>query len=254
MLDVKFEDLDKRMRVFEESLDQCIIPGVYLVVRIDGRSFSRLTEERGFERPFDENFSKMMTATVRHLMDCGFRTTYGYTQSDEISLLFNKDESSFSRKTRKFNSVLAGEASAAFSCQLGVAAAFDCRVVPLPSVESVQDYFVWRQEDAARNALNGWCYWTLRKDNVSAREAGALLNARPMAWKYAFLKDHGIDFDQVPLWQRRGIGIYYEEYLKDSVNGITGEPVRVMRRRFVENRELPTKEEYKNLITSIIER
>ena len=75
-----------------------------------------------------------------------------------------------------------------------------------------------------------------------------------MAWKYAFLKDHGIDFDQVPLWQRRGIGIYYEDYLKDSVNGITGEPVRVMRRRFVENRELPTKEEYKNLITSIIER
>jgi tRNA(His) 5'-end guanylyltransferase len=33
---------------------------------------------------------------------------YGYTQSDEISLLFHRDEQQFHRKLRKLHSVLAG--------------------------------------------------------------------------------------------------------------------------------------------------
>ena len=38
-----------------------------------------------------------------------------YTQSDEISLMFHRDETLFDRKLRKYNSVLAGEASVSFS-------------------------------------------------------------------------------------------------------------------------------------------
>jgi tRNA(His) 5'-end guanylyltransferase len=61
-------------------------------------------------------------------MQCGFRVIYGYTQSDEISLLFHPEENSFGRKTRKLNSILAGEASAKFSLQLGDHGSFDCRI------------------------------------------------------------------------------------------------------------------------------
>jgi hypothetical protein len=32
----------------------------------------------------------MMAETVKHLMDCGFNVLYGFTESDEISILFNK--------------------------------------------------------------------------------------------------------------------------------------------------------------------
>ena len=56
-----------------------------------------------------------MIETVTHLMNCGFKIIYGFTESDEISLLFNLEETTFSRKIRKYNSVLAGEASAKFS-------------------------------------------------------------------------------------------------------------------------------------------
>ena len=42
-----------------------------------------------------------MVATVQHLMGCGFAVLYGYTQSDEISLLLRRDESLFGRKLRK---------------------------------------------------------------------------------------------------------------------------------------------------------
>jgi len=92
------------------------LPGLYLVARLDGRGFTHLTRERHpFAAPFDERFRDLMTATVRHLMDRGFRIVYGYTQSDEISLLFHPDEAAFGRNLRKRLSVLAGESSACFT-------------------------------------------------------------------------------------------------------------------------------------------
>ena len=42
---MKFDDFDKEMRVYEESLDQYILPDLYIAARLDGRSFTRLTKE-----------------------------------------------------------------------------------------------------------------------------------------------------------------------------------------------------------------
>ena len=113
---MNFDELDKTMRVYEESIDQSILSDMYMVARIDGRSFSRLTKEIcDFEAPFDLRFRDMMVNTVKQLMDCGFRIVYGFSESDEISLLFHRDEDTFSRKVRKYNSILAGVASSAFS-------------------------------------------------------------------------------------------------------------------------------------------
>lgn len=137
-----FDELDRRLRVFETAHDHCALPGLYLVARLDGRGFTHLTRERHpFAAPFDERFRDLMTATVRHLMDRGFRIVYGYTQSDEISLLFHPDEDAFGRKLRKWLSILAGEASACFTLNLGEVACFDCRVSQLPRLEWVVDCF-----------------------------------------------------------------------------------------------------------------
>ena len=49
---MNFDDLDKKMRIYEQSIDQSILPDMYLVARLDGRSFSRLTKEIcNFEAP-----------------------------------------------------------------------------------------------------------------------------------------------------------------------------------------------------------
>src|SRR5947199_2355890 len=113
---MKFDDLDVKMRIFETAHDYCVLPGILMVARIDGRGFTRLTKEvHEFEKPFDLRFRDMVLGTAEHLMDCGFHVIYGYTQSDEISLLFHRDETAFGRKMRKYNSILAGEASAKFS-------------------------------------------------------------------------------------------------------------------------------------------
>lgn len=36
---MKFDDLDLKMRVYETSHDRCVLPNMYIVARIDGRSF-----------------------------------------------------------------------------------------------------------------------------------------------------------------------------------------------------------------------
>jgi tRNA(His) guanylyltransferase len=146
---MKFDELDRKMRVFETAHDYCVLPGIYMVARLDGRNFTRLTKEvHQFNAPFDDRFRDYMLATVEHLMNCGLKVIYGYTQSDEISLLFNLEADTFNRKLRKLNSVLAGEASAKLSLLLGDLACFDCRISELPNVEQVINYFRWRQEDA----------------------------------------------------------------------------------------------------------
>jgi tRNA(His) 5'-end guanylyltransferase len=184
---MNFNDFDSEMRVFEESLDQYIPEEKYIAVRLDGRSFTRLTKKVfEFEKPFDARFRDLMVDTVKVLMECGFRVVYGYTQSDEISLLLHPQENTFSRKERKINTTLSGEASAAFSLAIGRIATFDSRVVPLPDEKRVADYFVWRQEDASRNALNGYCYWTLRDEGKTASQASRILDKKRLPLQNRF--------------------------------------------------------------------
>ncbi|MGB6295428.1 MAG: tRNA(His) guanylyltransferase Thg1 family protein, partial [Rivularia sp. (in: cyanobacteria)] len=95
---MKFDELDTKMRVFETAHDYCVLPGIYIVARLDGRGFTRLTKDvHKFKAPYDERFRDYMLDTVEHLMNSGFDITYGYTQSDEISLLFSLEDETFNR-------------------------------------------------------------------------------------------------------------------------------------------------------------
>ena len=252
---MNFDDFDKKMRVYEQSIDQSVLSDMFLVARLDGRSFSRLTKEIcSFEAPFDERFRDMMVNTVKALMDCGFRVVYGFTESDEISLLFHKEENTFGRKVRKFNSILAGIASATFCMQIGQVAALDCRIVPLPSIERVQDYFLWRQEDAHRNALNAHCYWMLRKEGMDADRATAELEGKSISYKNELLFSRGINFDKLPSWQKRGVGVYWADVEKTGFNPKTQSEEKTIRRKLQVNYELPLGESYGKMVSSFLER
>lgn len=250
---MKFDDLDKEMRVFECNFDQWVLPEIYMVARIDGRSFTRLTKDiLNLEAPFDDRFRDAMVETTKHLMNSGFNINYGYTQSDEISLLFELNENTFSRKIRKFNSVLAGEASAKFSLAFNYPCAFDCRISQLPNQHKVVDYFRWRNEDALRNSLNAYCYWTLRKNNFSAKKATNEVKKLNTSGKNELLFQYGINFNDLPKWQKRGIGIYWIKKEKESLNPQTDEIVSTIRRELNAEFELPMREDYSTFINNII--
>lgn len=250
---MNFDELDKRMRRFETSLDQTILPELYMVVRIDGRNFTKLTKEIcKFEAPFDVLFRDAMIDTVEHLMNCGFRIVYGYTQSDEISLLFHPKDQTFGRKTRKINSVLAGEASAFFSLHLNTLAAFDCRVIPLPNLECVKDYFSWRQEDAHRNSLNAHCYWLLRKEGLSAKEATREIEGKSVAFKNELLFSRNMNYNDLPNWQKRGIGLFYTPCQVTGFNPVTNEEVASVRSKLTINMDLDVGDAYTDWVVSQI--
>ena len=248
---MKFDELDKMMREYERSLDQNIMKDVYMVARLDGRSFTRLTKKLcDFEAPFDIKFRDIMVNTVKELMTCGFNVVYGFTESDEISLLFRLDENTYGRNVRKYNSILAGVASAAFSMQLGQPGIFDCRMVPLPNIERVQDYFSWRQEDAKRNSLNAYCYWTLRKNGASEQEATKAIEGKSVPYKKQLLNENGISFNRdVPAWQKNGMGIFWKDVEKEGYCPLTREKVVTTRRVLDVEYALPLREAYREFVT-----
>jgi tRNA(His) 5'-end guanylyltransferase len=250
---MKFEMLDKKMRVFEENLDQYVMPELFIVARLDGRGFTRLTKELlPLERPFDERFRDAMITTASHLMNCGFKISYGYCQSDEISILFDRNENSFGRKTRKLLSILSGEASANFTRQMGAIGVFDCRIVPLPTEDLVVDYFRWRAEDASRNAVNAWCYWTLRNEGASVADVTPQLEGKSTADKNQFLFENGINYNDLPAWQKRGVGFRYESIETSAVNPKTERVTTASRRKLKIEMTLPLNVEYESMIRGIL--
>lgn len=214
----------------------------WLVLRIDGRSFSRFTAN-GFDKPFDQRFHQAMVLTTTRLCE-DFGALYGYTESDEISLLFPPDWTAFDRELEKLVSLSAALASSVFALQVNQVVQFDSRVWCAGQTSSVVDYFRWRQSDAARCALNGWCYWTLRQEGQTQREATRALHKATFSHKNELLFARGINFNDLPLWQRRGTGVHWETYLKEGFNPKTQQAVQTTRRRLKVNRELPFKEEY----------
>lgn len=249
---MKFDDFDSQMRIYETAADQFVPPNMSIVARLDGRGFTKLTKETlDLEKPFSTTFRDAMIEAVKHLMNCGMHIQYGYTQSDEISLLLHKDEHSFNRKHRKLLSIMAGEASAAFTYALGHIGVFDCRLSILPNRQLVADYFSWRAEDAHRNSLNAYCYWRLREAGKTVSEATKQVNKLSVPQKNELLYSMGINYNNLPAWQKPGIGFYRNKIQKTGYNPVLQTETMVERKELTYEMELPLKE-YRKMLEDII--
>jgi tRNA(His) 5'-end guanylyltransferase len=135
---------------------------------------------------------------------------------------------------------------------LGQPASFDCRVSQLPREQDVVDYFRWRNEDAARNALHSHCYWLLRGRGDTAQEATARLAGMSVADRNELLFANGINFNELPSWQKRGVGLYWEPYAKSGVNPVTGRTETASRRAIRRDLELPMKDAYSDYVRRLL--
>lgn len=250
---MKFDDFDIKMRKYEESLDQFIPQEDFMVARLDGKGFTKLTkEDLPLKRPFDAHFKDALVNTMCWLMQADFQILYAYNESDEISLLFNKNADIFNRKVRKFNSILAGEVSVKFSQEIGTRAVFDCRMIPLPDVEAVEDYFLWRQEDSHRNSINAHCYYALLNKGFTPNKAAAELSKKTIKEKLSFLNSCGIKFKNRPVWEVYGTGVSWQKVEKVGFNPVTKKKETALRRRPRILRSIPTGEEYRKFIRDLL--
>ena len=108
--------------------------------------------------------------------------------------------------------------------------------------DNVIDYFRWRNEDANRNALNAWCYWTLRKENKTKVQATKAINGLTTADKNELLFQRGINYNDLPLWQKRGVSFYWKTIERNGAE----------RRELVTDMELPMGEKYGEFIKTLL--
>ncbi len=248
---MKPDEYEKRMRALEVFHSVRFLPGAWLILRLDGRGFSRFTSPR-FEKPFDVKFHGMMVQTAQAILE-QFQGLYAYTESDEISVLFPRSWDLYDRELEKTVSLSASLAGASFSLACGAVVQFDCRALLCAEDQQVIDYFRWRQADATRCALNGWCYWTLRKEGQTVSAATAALRGSSVAAKNELLFQRSINFNEVAQWQRRGTGLLWESFEREGYNPKRDCRVMTTRRRLKVDRELPMGDEYSRYIRCVMQ-
>lgn len=157
-------NLDDRMKEYETAESGRRLTRLLPVIaRIDGRAFHSFTKDMA--RPFDPSFMQLMIETTKFLTE-ETNALVGYTQSDEISLLWHSDNADssifFDGRVQKMTSTLAAMASVYFNKRLSVffpgrsnqMPTFDARVWNVPTKQEAANYFIWREMDAVRNSIS----------------------------------------------------------------------------------------------------
>lgn len=156
-------NLGDRMKIYENmSTPKRVMPLSPVIARLDGKAFHSFC--RGLEKPFDIRFMDLMNDVTSYLVEKS-NALVGYTQSDEISLLFYSDNMRsqifMDGKIQKMISILAAMATARFNSVLDIylpeksekIALFDCRVFSVPTKIEAVNCFLWREQDATRNSI-----------------------------------------------------------------------------------------------------
>lgn len=228
----------KECEIFSNLRIPC---GSKIIVRIDGRKFSRLSRDLNFEKPFDKHFTKMMVLSSNDFFK-EFNPCFIYTFSDEINILLS--DIPFGGRIEKLNSVFASFIAGSFTKNvldsediLERPISFDSRIIPL-SDPLVLKYFKERQNEAWRNCINGYAYWTLRRE-YSKKEAMYILKNKKSGSLHDILFERGINLAELPSWQRRGIGIYKKEVLIEGYNPLEKKKVQSTRKRIFVDSDLP---------------
>lgn len=245
---MRFDELDRAQRLRERYHGLTVPTDQWIVIRVDGRSFTSLTNAH-FSKPFDDRFGAVMEQTAAVLVQ-EFDGLYGYAQSDEISVLLPRTAALFDRGVEKLVSVAAATASAAFTEAASRRGVFDGRLWIGDTPDDVVDYFAWRQADAERNALNTCAYWTLRAQGLSARQTDRRLGGITRADKRDLIAAHDSPFEDRPLWQRRGVGLWYESFEKTGYDPKRQREVVALRRRLRHDPNLPSGTDYRDLVAA----
>ena len=113
------DDLGTRMKTFYENIPKTrLMRRVQVAIRLDGKAFHTFT--RGFQKPFDFVLMDTMQRTMKYLCENIQGCVFGYTQSDEITLIlvdYQKFTSSawFDYEVQKICSISASMATMAFN-------------------------------------------------------------------------------------------------------------------------------------------
>lgn len=173
------DSLGNRMKEYESvTTGLKLIPKEPIIIRLDGIAFHTFT--KGMEKPFDSVLSCAMAEATLQLCKSIPTCVFGYTQSDEITLVlklpdriksqsyYNKlhkqTSASASKATNKFmeafikgvesrveNGIITDEEAKKYRRKY-FKADFDSRVFNMPEWDIINN-IIWRQQDCIRNSI-----------------------------------------------------------------------------------------------------
>lgn len=213
------------MKSYEIYSNLTTIKDMPLIIRIDGRRFSKYTKELKLKKPFDDRLRDIFIEVAKDLIK-EFNVKYVYTFSDEINIY--TEEIPFNGRIEKIDSIFASFVTSSFMKHLFLNKdLFDVNIetIPLASFDSriimtgnhQRQYFKWRQDEAWRNCLNSYAQNVLNQTN-SPQETSKILFKQKKSEIHELLFENGINIAHVPTWQKRGIMIYKQKNEKTSIN------------------------------------
>ena len=232
------DDLGTRMKEFYEQIPKTrLVRRMPVAIRIDGKAFHTFT--RGFRKPFDHILIKTMQETTKYLCENIQGCVFGFTQSDEITLIlvdYQKLTSSawFDYEVQKLCSISTSMATMAFNkffynmvmeetaggeftegiagIHLNAAekgAMFDARCFNIPK-EEVTNLIYWRQLDAIRNSIQ-----MVGQANFSHKE---LQNKTCNMIQDMLHEQKGINWNDYPTVWKRGTAVVKVTIESERIN------------------------------------
>ena len=208
------DSLGDRMKAYENQTSGInLIPRIPVIARLDGKGFSKFT--KGLKRPYDERLSNLMVETTKYLVK-ETNANCGYTQSDEITLMWYTDKidssTYFNGRLFKMLTDLSAMASVFFNRKLAEylpekadkMPRFDARVYNVPTLDEAVNSFLWRELDATKNSISmaAQAYYS----------HGQLMN-KTGSEKQEMLFQKGVNWNDYPAFFKRGTYIQRKRVL-----------------------------------------
>ncbi|KAK0384114.1 hypothetical protein NLU13_8203 [Sarocladium strictum] len=231
MANSKFE----YVRNFEQT--DTLLANTWIVVRIDGRAFTKMCAKYGFEKPNDRRALDLMNAAAKAVVSDLPEITIAYGVSDEYSFVFHKACTLFERRASKLVSTVVSTFTANYVHQWSTyfpdtpltspLPTFDGRAVCYPSIQNLRDYMSWRQVDCHINNLYNTTFWSLiQLGGMDAKEADKTLAGTLSADKneILFSRFH-INYNNEPEIFKKGSVIFRDYELVDPMSHNTAQVV-----------------------------
>lgn len=221
MANSKFE----YVRNFEQT--DFLLPNTWIVVRVDGRAFTKMCAKYGFEKPNDRRALDLMNAAAKAVVTDLPEAMIAYGVSDEYSFVFHKSCNLFERRASKLVSTIVSNFTANYVYSWPTyfpgtplsfpLPTFDGRAVCYPSLQNLRDYLSWRQVDCHINNLYNTTFWSLiQLGGLGNKEAERILAGTLAAEKneILFSKFH-INYNNEPEIFKKGSVIFRDYELVD---------------------------------------
>ena len=193
-----------------------LLKNTYIIVRIDGKAFTKFTEAHQYKKPNEISGIKLMALAGLSVMESFPDIFLAYGQSDEFSFAFKKDTKLYNRRHEKILTNVVSQFTSAFvyywpkifvkGPELKYPPCFDGRIVLYPSFQNLKDYFSWRYVDCYINDLYNTTFWALiQQGKLSNDEAHKRLKGTLSNDKHEILfSEFNINYNNQPEVYKKG--------------------------------------------------